>query len=488
MNEERYRAGAELPLTDDGNALRVTHYLGDRLRYVKQRDQWYNWDGRRWNRATDADMIKVGRSVAHYIDQETATLLDEDARRAHRKHATAAHAEARIRSMVSLARGDSMMWIDEDDLDARPYLVNFANGTLDVRTRELKQHDPDDLLTGLVRHEYDPTADAPQFRKLVARTFQDANRDGDTVDYVRKALGYGALVGRNVEQKIFFIVGDPNCGKSKVLEIVAEVVGPDHAHKSKTDLISRKSGGHHDSERYSLVGKRFVTISETSSLFNLDESTVKELTADRRVTARQLHRGVELNPLVTWTIFLTSNDFPNVLEWDDAIKRRVVAIPAGPRLADHEVIKDLDERVLRDEASGVLAWLVAGAHAWYANWQAAQRLDGVDPTGLAPPASIELFTETYAQSQDHFSTFIAECVVLDEHCSLAAERDRACRTPRKDVHDAFRRWRGPGEVSNRNRLYARVGKLSGVTHDARYFTGLCLRDPELATLAARVSL
>lgn len=486
MNEDKFREGARLPLNDDGNALRVKHYLGDRLRYAKATRQWFNWDDRRWNRATDADMIQAGRAVAHYVDSETATLSADDERDPHRKHAMRSHSVERIKAMISLARGDADLWHDEEDFDPDPYLANVTNGTVDVRTGELRPHDPTNWITGLIPLRFDPSADAPNFRKLVERTFQDASRDGETIHFVHKLLGYAALVGRNVEQIIIFVIGDENCGKSKVLEIPAEVIGPDYAHKSKTDLISRKRGGHHDSERFSIIGKRFVTISETSSLFNLDESTVKELTGDRRVAARQLHQHSELNPLVTWTIALASNDFPNVLEWDGAIKRRMIAVPAGPSLAGHEVVKDLDDCIIGGEAEGVLAWLVAGAHDWYREWQAARHRDGEDRTGLAKPPSVELFTERYAQSQDHASVFISECVVLDARCVKARERGTPCRTPKKDVHAAFKKWRGTGEVSNRNKLYAKIGKLLGVTHDDRVFTGLCLRDPSWSELLSQV--
>jgi hypothetical protein len=55
--------GLEYGRDDEGNARRLAHYERETLRYAKARDQWFNWDGRRWNRSTVGDMIAVGRRV-----------------------------------------------------------------------------------------------------------------------------------------------------------------------------------------------------------------------------------------------------------------------------------------------------------------------------------------------------------------------------------------------------------------------------------------
>lgn len=472
--------GLEYGRDDDGNALRLAHYERRTLRYVKARDQWFNWDGRRWNRSTVGDMIAVGRRVVAKVYEEVALASDEgdpSPRKLHASHAIRSHSRRAIEAMIDLARGDMSLWCDEDVFDTNPYLVNFLNCTIDVRDLQWHEHDPADLITKVIRYAYDPAKQAPGYLNLVARTFQEACRDQMTCAFVHKLLGYAALVGRNFEQIIVLIVGDENSGKTKVIEIPSELLLPDYAHKSKPDLISRKRSGHHDSERYSIIGKRFVTISETSSLFNLDEQMIKELTGDMRVPTRKLYGSQELNPLVEWTIVVAVNDFPNVLEWDNAIKRRVMPLPAGPSVPEHEIVKDLDQRIISAEAEGVLAWLVAGAHRWYLDLQGAFQHAGTAKTGLALPLSVDLLREEYAASQDHIGRFIEECLVVDTNLTV----------PKKAVYDLFKRWRGTGEVSNRNKLYTRIKRLPGVTvHRDREFQGVGLRLPtytELMTYA-----
>ena len=48
--------------------------------------------------------------------------------------------------------------ISPDELDADPFLLNCPNGTLDLRTGELRGHDPADLLTKITRAAYHPDA------------------------------------------------------------------------------------------------------------------------------------------------------------------------------------------------------------------------------------------------------------------------------------------------------------------------------------------
>jgi hypothetical protein len=62
-------------------------------------------------------------------------------------------------------------------------------------------------------------------------------------------------------------------------------------------------------------------------------------------------------------------------KWDDAVGRRVIKIPSGPSLDLWEVDPDLEDKILQNEAEGVLASLVAGCARWH-------QLRSVNGTGL----------------------------------------------------------------------------------------------------------
>ena len=467
QHSELYLQGSRFERNDPGNANRLGLYFGEHLRYIKRLDAWRNWDGRRWNPSTKADLMRIARQVVTNTFIEV-TVSEEDQRAAHSQHANRSAAKSRMDNMMQVAIGDDKFWRDLNDFDHNPYLVNFLNGTVDIRNdknTDVRPHDPLDYITQLVPHKYNPEAKAPEWEKLVARVVQTANADKGTLRFLQKALGY-SILGGNMEHMIFFLTGSERCGKSKILEIIRALITDEYSHISKPDLISKKKNGHHDSEMYSIIGKRFVCISEVSGSFNLDESQVKSLTGESVQTARKLRDASELQVPMTWTIWLSTNDNPSVQAWDGAIAERVVVIPCGPTVPPEERIPDLDQRIIHQEAEGVLAWLIEGARMWYRDQQEAVSMKGMASTGLAKPPSVLEAGSSYAVDSDYIAAFIEDHIEYDPESKLR----------RPDVFDRFKRTRGPGEKPERNKLYARLESLPGVTvSTAREFVGIRLK-------------
>lgn len=462
-----YVEGAKIERNDIGNALRVVHYEGEHLRYVKKLREFRNWDGHRWNPSTEADIMKIARQIVRNMFLE-ATVAPDDDRADVASHAVRSASRKAMSNMMSVVIGDDRVWRDLNDFDVNPFLLNFANGTVDIRrkmdTGRLREHDPLDFLTQIIHHKYSPDAKAPKWEKLVARVVQDANVDGGTLRFLQKALGY-SLLGGNPEHMIFFLTGSERCGKSKILEIVRALIGEDYAHVSKPDLIAKKKQGHHDSEVYSIIAKRMVMIAEVSSAYSLDESIVKSITGEPVATARKLHKAEEIQVPTTWTVWLATNDNPQVQNWDGAIAERVCVIPCGPTVPPEERVLDLDRQIIEEEAEGVLAWLVEGAHMWFTDLEATKEV-GTTSTGLAKPPSILTALQSYAADSDYIGAFIDDWIEVEE----------GARLRRPDVFKKFKDTRGPGERPERNKLYERLEKLPGVTvNSAREFMGIRLK-------------
>ncbi len=91
-------------------------------------------------------------------------------------------------------------WSEYKDFDKKPYLLNFTNGTVDLRTSTLRAHDPEDMISCLVPHTYDPYAQAPLWERLICRCTQ-CDGSGQTAEYLLRVLGY-MVVGSNIEQKL----------------------------------------------------------------------------------------------------------------------------------------------------------------------------------------------------------------------------------------------------------------------------------------------
>jgi putative DNA primase/helicase len=448
-------------LTDVGNGQRFTHDHHEKVRWLVDEQEWRIWDGTHWRAyRTDERAMELAKATAATIYQEAAEGDSDEDRKKIGAWARASQNAPRLQAMIKMAKSECDLWASVDDFDRDPYLLNFTNCTVDLRTGHCKQHDPRDMISRLVPYAYNPSAQAPLWQRLIYRCTQ-CDATGETANFLKRALGY-TLVGNNPQQKFFLFVGPKRTGKSKVLEISARALGSDYAAVSQPKLITRaRWNTHHDSETWSIRGKRYVVISETDAGMDLDEAVVKNLTGASVIATRGLHRAKEIQTPVTWTLIVGTNEEPNVEKWDDAIGRRIIKIPSGPSLDPSEVDFDLDSKIINAEVEGVLAWLVAGAMEWH-------RMRITYGDGLWMPPAVAKATSDFENDNDHVAEFIKACIDFGDSCSVRLA----------DVNKAYQQHRGKGPDALKSRaLYSRIidyCQANGypVTKDHRNFYGL----------------
>lgn len=100
--------------------------------------------------------------------------------------------------------------------------VAFANGVLDVATREFTEPSPAYLNTSSVPFAYDPAAPAPE--RWLAFLDQVMPGDGEAVQLLQEWFGY-VLSGMTNQQKILYLQGAPRGGKGTVARILKRLVG-----------------------------------------------------------------------------------------------------------------------------------------------------------------------------------------------------------------------------------------------------------------------
>ena len=105
--------------------------------------------------------------------------------------------------MLGLAEKEVGIPVTPEELDADPWLLNVTNGTIDLRTGELREHRPEDLITKLVPVDYDPDAACPTWLQFL-HDIMGARQA--LVDFLQRAVGY-ALTGSTREQVLFLMHG-----------------------------------------------------------------------------------------------------------------------------------------------------------------------------------------------------------------------------------------------------------------------------------------
>ena len=99
--------------------------------------------------------------------------------------------------MLDLAK--SLVGVEDNRLDADPWLLNVENGTIDLRTGRRENHDPRDLLTIIAPVRANRSAKCPLFKKFLKRI---TGGDAGLRTFIQKAVGY-SLTGSTTEQAFF---------------------------------------------------------------------------------------------------------------------------------------------------------------------------------------------------------------------------------------------------------------------------------------------
>ena len=398
-------------LTDTGNAARFVRDHGDVVRFDWTAGRWLVWDGKRWAPDDDGQTERLATLTVRRMYAEAATIEDKDTRKAAIRWPLSCEGDYRLRAMLRRAQSHERVVTRQDRLDRSGWLLNCSNGTLDLRTGELRAHDPADMLTKLVPVAYNPDAQAPRWERFEREISSD---DAELIRFKQRAFG-SALTGDCREQVIFINWGTGANGKSTELGAIREVLGPDYALRTptKTLLVNRSEGIPNDVAR--LRGARFVAAFEPEGGRRLAESLIKEFTGGDPIAARFLHHEYfEFIP--EFKLFLCTNHKPVIRGSDHAIWRRIRLIPYTLTLAEEDQDKTLPEK-LRAEAEGILAWLVRGCLAWQAE-------------GLGKPEAVREATASYRDEMDVLGGFLTDSCIMGPELTATASL----------LHTAYLTW------------------------------------------------
>jgi putative DNA primase/helicase len=429
-------AGRRHKLTEYGNAERLIDKFGEDIRYIPGLG-WHVWDGRYWARDASAAVLCMKRT-ARAIWGETKATNDWDEQNAIVKWAKTSEKLSTIRSSLTLASTEPGIALAADDLDRDPWLFNVANGTLDLRSGELREHRRSDLATCLSPVVYDPDAYSATWEDFL---LEACGGNAELVGFLRRSTGY-SLTGLTTEEKLFFAHGPGGTGKSTFLEALKGVFG---AYSRTTDFetFTKKKGDagiRNDIAR--LAGARMVISSEIDEGKALAEAVVKQLTGGDTVAARFLFKELfEFKP--QFKLWFAANSRPAVDATDSGMWRRILQIPFVVVVPPAKQDKELKKKLRHDPAmqSAILAWAVQGCLEW-------------QEYGLQPPHSVTAYTQEYRNETDPLSDF------FDEQCIFEA----AAADTRNAVRDRHRQWawRNHTEAASDKKLAASL-RARGVT-------------------------
>jgi len=401
--------------TDRANSRRLLETYSDRIRFCAAWDKWLVWDGVRWKLDEDGAVMRFAMATGDRLWQAAKSQLWNPSVV---RFAVKSNNLASLSAMVKLAAPDVPVAVSE--LDANPKLLNCLNGTVDLRTGELRQHKQEDNLTKLCPTNYSPEASSYNWDRFLESLFDDS----EIIAYLQRFFGY-CLTGQVSEQILSVLWGSGSNGKSTLLNAIQATLGGDYTCAAPPALLMQKHNETHPTELASLFGKRLVIAQETDQGAKLAESTVKQLTGSDAISARRMREDF-------WTfqpshkLLMATNHKPRIRGNDHAIWRRVVLIPFEKRFwnpakgesgpPELEQQKQLPA-LLEAEKEGILAWMVRGCVEF-------------SRVGLQIPESIQAATSDYRREEDCIGRFIEQrCLVGGMYkCKFS------------DLYESFEKW------------------------------------------------
>ena len=392
---------AGLGETDTDNAERFARRFGGKAIHTPGRG-WLVYDGKRWRRDDLLQVTELAKETARLIADEAQHLDQDDARAARSKFSAQSLGKGSLDRMLELAK--SLLAVEDDQLDADPWLFNAENGTIDLRTGRREKHDPRDLLTKIAPVRANRRAKCPLFKKFLKRITGD---DAALRVFIQKAVGL-SLTGDTTEQVLFFVYGKSgNNGKSTLVNLIRDMLGDYGCHTPTETLLTKQYDNNIPVDLARLAGARMVTAVEANFNRHLDEAKIKAMTGGEPIVARFMRQNL-FSFIPEYKLWLVANDRPRVRGTADAFWRRVRVIPLDVTIPSGERDLDLPNK-LRAEWPGILAWAIRGCRKW-------QR------ERLGQPTAVRTATRGWRKEMDHLKKFIAEELIIAPGYKISASQ------------------------------------------------------------------
>lgn len=441
-------------LNDTGMAERFLRLYGADYRFVPDLG-FLVWTGTHW--APDKTRTVVERVCATVAQVAAATDEMADPKAADVvKRACATYGNtARLYAVAKRLESMAEIATTTEALNADPYALTYAGGTVDLRTGTARQHNRADLITRCAPAADEPMVTEGRWQTFLAEVFPDE----ELRDWVQRAVGC-SVIGRQDDHVLFIAHGGGANGKGAFFGALTAALGLYYAAIPPTFLVESPNTPH-PTEVADLMGKRMVVGDELPPNRKLDETRVKELTGgSRRIKARFMNKDF-FEFAATWTLWICCNQKPRVTGTDNGFWRRARVVPFVRTFAAAEIDRDLPAK-LAAERDSILRWVLDGAVAYCKD-------------GLGICAAVQTASQAYRAEEDVFGQCLREIAVDDP---TACANSSAIVQAVANWYTAEGHDHPPTGVKIGRELRAR-GYTEGRTSTSRYWQGIALPDRPL---------
>jgi putative DNA primase/helicase len=207
------------PHNDIGAAQLIFDLHSDSVRFVKEAENWFAFDGRRWEKDIGGyitrELCKGFVTAFHEFVSDRCT---DDAD--YVKYAAKLASHYRREGILSDVR--SIAPIAMNDLDAHKMFLNLNNGTFDLADMRLLSHDRENFITQLAPVDFIPGAVC---RRWIEFINEITCGEKAVARFLQRCFGYVLSGTIEYECAIFLWGATSRNGKSTLTETVTHILG-----------------------------------------------------------------------------------------------------------------------------------------------------------------------------------------------------------------------------------------------------------------------
>lgn len=254
-----------------------------------------------------------------------------------------------------LKEAQPMLEIDPAELDADCYSLNTPSGTVDLRTKQLLPHTPDDYCTKITNAN-PGTQGADLFGDFLK---QITCGDKALEDFLQLVAGMSAI-GKVFSENLIIAYGSGKNGKSTFFNLLTKVLGS-YSGNLSAETLTANCRKNKSPEYAELRGRRLVIASELEENMQLNTAIVKKLCSTDDVYAEKKYKA-PFSYTPSHTVVLCTNHLPKVRTTDCGTWRRLIVVPFNARINGDSDIKNYADYLFERAGGAVLSWLIDGAY------------------------------------------------------------------------------------------------------------------------------
>lgn len=247
---------------------------------------------------------------------------------------------------------DPSIQVNEEYFNNYQHLMNFRNCTLDLSTDRILKHSPEYGFSSCINADYQ--SDAPVGRNFLSFIYQCTEGNEDKERHLQEIFGY-LLSEYYAAKKVPFIIGQPNSGKSVLLNLVTVLVGEEHcAHVPLEDLHKRFVLADLFNKKLNICGEL-----GTQGLGSI--AAFKAISGNDTIAAEP-KGGKRINYQSKIKLLFAGNSMPPLqsAEITNAFFERLTFVLFNRTIPEEERDHDLLQKLIKYEAPYICQWAIEG--------------------------------------------------------------------------------------------------------------------------------